>query len=424
MLILLKKIQIIDISSNYHNQIVDVLIKDGIITNIQQDIDAEADFIVDNPDTLLSCGWVDIFSNFCEPGFEYRENIESGSLAAIAGGFTQVFTLPNTNPTISSQSEVNYIVEKSKSSLINLIPLGSITKKVEGIELAEMYNMQTVGSIAFTDGIRPIQSANLFVKALQYVKAFNGTLIQMPIDTSFNKSGLINEGIISTQLGLPGIPAFVENLYIKRDIELLRYTESKLHITGVTTIEGINLIEDAKKSGLHITCSVTPHHLLFCDEDLLNYDTHLKVNPPLRTKEEMLNLRQAVLDGKIDCIASHHFPYHTDEKICEFEYAKNGMINLQTLYSSINTVLPQLSSEKLVALLTTNARNIFNLPTEKIKIGAKADFTIFDRKNTSILTSENNKSKSANSPLFNVTQQGKVIGVIIKGKLHLNEYAK
>ncbi len=420
MLILLKKIQIIDVTSSHHNQIVDVLIKDGIIENIQQDINAQADFIVDNPELMLSAGWVDIFSNFCDPGFEYRENILSGSLAAIAGGFTNVFILPNTNPTISSQSEVSYVVEKSKYSPINLMPLGSITKKNEGAELSEMYNMQAIGAIAFTDGVKPVQAANLFLKALQYIKAFDGIVIQMPVDTSFNKSGLINEGIISTQLGLPGLPAFVENLFIKRDIELLKYTESKLHITGVTTIEGINLIDEAKKCGLKITCSVTPHHLLFCDEDIVSYDSNLKVNPPLRTRENMLNLRQAVLDGKVDCIASHHLPYHTDEKICEFEYAKNGIINLQTLFSSLNTVLPQLSNEKLVDLLTSNARKIFKLPLEKIEVGAKADFTIFDRKSSSVLTLENNKSKSTNSPFFNIKQQGKVVGTIHKGMLHLN----
>ena len=420
MQILLKKVLVKDKTSLNNDIIVDLLIRNGVIDMIDNNILADADIVVEEEGMMCSTGWVDIFSDFCSPGFEHSETLESGVNAAVAGGFTQVFVLPNTNPIISSQSQVNYIIEKSKELAINIQPLGAISKKAEGIELAEMYEMNNAGAVAFTDGINAVQSASLFLKALQYVKSFDGIVIQMSIDAGFSKLGLMNEGIVSTQLGLPGIPAFAEKLMVKRDIELLKYTQSKLHITGVSTIESVNLINDAKKQGLNITCSVTPHHLLFCDEDLVEYDTNLKTNPPLRNRAEMMALRQAVLDGKIDCIASHHLPHHIDDKVCEFEYAKNGMISLQTVFTSINTILPELSTEKLIDLLSNNARRIFNLSAPKIEVGAIAELTLFSREGISILTKENNKSKSANNPLFDKQQKGKVIGIINKGRLLLN----
>ncbi len=420
MQILLKKVLVKDATSSKNDKVFDLLINNGIINMVDNNISADADIVVEEEGMICSVGWLDVFSNFCSPGFEHRETLESGAAAAVAGGFTQVFVLPNTNPIISSQSQVNYIVEKSKELPINIQPLGAISKKAEGVELAEMYEMNNAGAVAFTDGINAVQSASLFLKALQYVKSFDGIVIQMPIDAGFSKLGLMNEGIVSTQLGLPGIPAFAETLMVKRDIELLKYTQSKLHITGVSTIESVTLIDDAKKQGLCITCSVTPHHLLFCDEDLVEYDTNLKTNPPLRNRLEMMSLRQAVLDGKIDCIASHHLPHHIDDKVCEFEYAKNGMISLQTVFTSINTILPELSTEKLVDLLSNNARRIFNLSTPKIEVGAVAELTLFSREGISTLTKENNKSKSINSPLFNKQLKGKVIGVITKGRLLLN----
>ncbi|MFY7964785.1 MAG: dihydroorotase [Chitinophagaceae bacterium] len=420
MKIILKKIQVQDKWSKHHNNVVDLFIKNGIIESISNEISTDADFVFDGSGLSVSNGWIDIFSNFCSPGFEHKESLETGVNAAVAGGFTQVFVLPNTNPTISTQSQVSYIVEKSNQLPITVHPLGAISKKVEGNELAEMYDMQNSGAIAFTDGINPVQSASLLLKALQYVKAFDGIIIQMPIDGSFSKLGLINEGIISTQLGLPGIPAFAENLMIKREIELLKYTQSKLHITGVSTAEGIELINSAKQQGLAITCSVAPHHFLFCDEDLVDYDTNLKVNPTLRTRQDMLAIRQALTDGKIDCIASHHFPQHTDDKVCEFEYAKNGMISLQTVFTTLNTVIPNISTDSKIDLLSNNARSIFNLPSSTISVGSKAELTIFSREATSTLTKENNKSKSINSPLFNQQQKGKVVGIFCKGQLHLN----
>lgn len=423
MKILVKEIKNSNIWTNNkktNDLVTDVLIKDGRIATIEKDIHSEADIIIHEPDLNISPGWVDVFANFSEPGLEHRETITTGANAAAAGGYTTIFTIPNTQPTISTQSQVSYIVEKSASLPVQILPLGAISKNLEGKELAEMYDMQRSGAVAFTDGIHPVQNAALLLKALQYVKAFNGTLIQMPVDTSFSKLGLMNEGIISTQLGLPGIPAFAETLMIKKDIELLKYTESKLHITGVSSIESIELINEARRQGLQISCSIAPQYLLFCDEDLHTYDTNLKFNPPLRNHSNMLALREAFAEGKVDCVASHHLPQHSDDKVCEFEYAKNGMISLQTAFAMVNHTIPQLSTEKLIDLFSLNARRIFNLPQNDIEVGANAELTLFTRQSATTLTTENNKSKSINTPLFNQSLQGKVIATICKNQITFN----
>ena len=311
-------------------------------------------------------------------------------------------------------------MQKSKSLAVNIHPLGAITKNIEGKDLAEMYDMHASGAIAFSDGLQPVQTPGLFLKALQYVKAFDGILIQMPIDNTIGTHGLVNEGIISTQLGLPGIPAIAEEIMIKRDIELVRYTNSKLHLTGVSTEKSVQLIEAAKAEGLLISCSVTPYHLFFCDEDLQDYDTNLKVNPPLRSKQDMLALRKAVINGTIDCIASHHIPQNWDNKTCEFEYAKNGMIGLETSFAVVNEVLPKLTTEQLIKLFSFNARSIFKIALHTIEEGADADITLFNRNKNTLLTKENIKSKSSNSPFLNKELKGKVIGIINKGQLFLN----
>ena len=386
MKILIKQARIIDIHSPFNGLIKDILVEKDQIIAIADQISESAEQIIESPDLEVSIGWVDTFANFCDPGIEYKETLETGSAAAAAGGYTQVFVLPNTDPVVDNKSQVSYIVQQSNSLPVSIHPIGAITKKMEGKDLAEMYDMKNSGAIAFSDGLAPVQTAGLFLKALLYVKAFDGVLIQVPIDKSIGSGGLINEGIISTQLGLPGIPAISEETIIKRDIDLARYTGSKLHITGVSTAKSMELISEAKIEGLPITCSITAYQLHFCDEDLVNYDTNLKVNPPLRTRKDMISLQDAVRNGMVDCIASHHLPQNWDNKVCEFEYAKSGMIGLQTSFAAVNSILPDLSSEQLIALFSANARNIFALPTTNINVESKAELTLFSRTGFTTLT--------------------------------------
>jgi dihydroorotase len=414
--ILLKQVLIADPNSPFNHQQVDILIENNLIKQIGSLHDASAEIVINEPDLIVSPGWVDVFANFCEPGFEYKETLETGSSCAAAGGFTRVFALPNTKPVIDNKSMIEYVALKSGGLPIFIHPMGAISQKTGGNTLAEMYDMRNSGAVAFTDGIHPVQSSGLFLKALQYVKAFNGVLIQVPIDQSIGASGLMNEGIVSTQLGLPGIPAISEESMLKRDIDLVRYTDSKLHFTGISSSQSLQLIKDAKTEGLSVTCSVTPYHLFFCDEDLHDYNTYLKVNPPLRTRKDMLALREGIIDGTIDCIASHHFPQDWDHKVCEFEYAAFGMTGLQTAFSAVNHLMKDLSNDRLIDLFSNNARNIFGLPSSIIKEGNNAELTIFNKTATALF---NNKSKSSNSAFAKITLQGLVKGIVNKGNIYL-----
>ncbi|MEJ7914005.1 MAG: dihydroorotase, partial [Chitinophagaceae bacterium] len=284
-----------------------------------------------------------------------------------------------------------------------------------------MYDMENSGAVAFSDGINSIQSSGILLKALQYVKAIDKVIIQVPDDTSIHTHGLMNEGVVSTGLGLPGKPAIAEELMIARDLELLEYTGSRLHITGVSTAKGIDAIRKAKKASLTVTCAVTPYHLLFCDEDLAGYDTNLKVNPPLRTAADREALREAVRDGTVDCIATHHTPQNADHKVVEFEYAREGMIGLQTSFAAVRKSLPDLDATNLVAVFSSNAGRIFGLKQNAIAEKEPANLSLFNMNAQWTFELEENFSRSHNSPFFGTTFIGKPLGIINKDKLILNQ---
>jgi dihydroorotase len=398
--VLLQQAVIIDSNSPYNGQKKDILIKNGKIAQIASHIEKGVGMqCITSPNLHVSNGWVDIFADYREPGYEHKETILTGLNSAANGGFTKVFLTPNTLPEVK--------------------PLGVISANLEGKTIAEMIDMHSYGAIAFTDGWQPIQNTTLMLKALEYVKSFNGTLIQLPVDKNLAQGGLMHEGIESTRLGMPGIPSLSEYMMVYRDIELVRYTGSKIHFTGISSAESVDLIRKAKAEGLAVTCSVTPYHLTLNDSVLETYNSVYKVTPPLRTENDRQALVNGLIDGTIDIITSHHRPQEWDSKAKEFEYAGEGM-NVQELTFPIvwNTLHSILPIETLVKCFSNNVNTIFfsNQPT--IEEGAMANLTLFD---TEIITNKNNlQSKSNNNPFVNQTLKGCILGVINGGDQHIN----
>jgi dihydroorotase len=432
MKILIEQALIVDPNSPHNGTTRDILIEDGRIVSIGSGSGAagggsghgsrhaDADKVIRHPGLHVSPGWVDVFAHFCDPGYEYKETLATGAAAAAAGGYTDVFVVPNTRPVVDSKSQVEYIRRMAANLPVNILPIGAVTRGLEGKDLAEMYDMRNSGAVAFSDGANPIQSAGLLLKGLQYVRAFDGVIIQVPDDRTVGAGGLINEGIVSTQLGLPGKPGIAEELMIARDIHLVRYTGSRIHFTGVSLPRSMAYIRQAKASGLNVSCSVTPHHLFFTDADLFNYDTNLKVYPPLRDEASVIELRTAVMEGWVDTIASQHLPHEYDSKTIEFEYAKPGMSSLETVYAALRTALPQLSPERTVELLSIRPRQLFGLEQPCITEKSEAKLTFFDPAGETRQESATMQSRSKNSPFIGQTLQGRVIGILNGSSLYLN----
>lgn len=420
MKVLIQQAQINDPGSAHNGSRSDILIESGVIKDIQSVINVSADRVISGHDLHVSPGWVDPFAHFADPGQEHKETLQSGAAAAAAGGFTDVFVLPNTQPVIDTKSQVEYVKHKSAALPVNIYPLGAVTKHTDGKDLAEMYDMRASGAIAFSDGMHPVQSAGVLVKALQYVSTFNGVVIQIPDDRSIAPHGLMHEGIVSVRLGLSGKPMMAEELLVARDIKLARYAGSRLHFTGVTSPKSLSYIRRAKESGIQVTCSVTPYHLFFTDSDIEQYNTNLKVYPPLRTGVEVEALREAVLDGTVDCIATHHLPHETDSKVVEFESAAFGMIGLETCYAALKTAMPTVSESKWAELLSLNARKIFGLEEKHIEKDLPASVTIYQPAEPIKVTESFFRSRSRNSAFIGKNLTGKVWGIINGEKISIN----
>ncbi|MEO6893637.1 MAG: dihydroorotase [Ginsengibacter sp.] len=418
MKVLIKNATILSPSSPFHGKIKNIFIDNGIILKINDELD-EADETIDIPGLYVSLGWMDCFANFCDPGQEFKETLESGANAAAAGGFTEVMLIPNTQPVVYNKSQVEYLVQKGKSLPVRIHPIGAITKNAEGKELSEMFDMFNNGAIAFSDGTKPVQSSGILQKALEYILAIEGTIIQLPDDKSIGTHGLMNESEMATKLGMQGKPGLSEELMIARDIELVRYTNSKIHFTGISTKKSLELIAEAKKEKLKVSCSVTPYHLFFCDEDLFDYETNLKVNPPLRNKKDRDALRKGIKNGTIDFIASHHQPQDWDHKVCEFQNAEFGMETLESVFGAAS--ICGVSTEIFVKMQTENIRKTFNQPVPIIDEGQKANLTLFVPGEESIFEEKNILSKSRNNAFLNKKLKGKVIGIIKKDSLFLNQ---
>lgn len=405
---LIKNVSIADPASGFNGKVLDIYIEKGKIKKIGKNLKEKPQQIIEAKGKYLSPGWISLMADFAEPGYEHRETIDSGLNAAANGGFAQVILVPNTDPCISNKSTVEFVQQRAAGHKVRLNVLGAISQKLEGKNLAEMMEMYYAGAKAFSDGWKPVQNAGLLQKALEYVKAFDGLIVQLPLMASL-ADGLMNEGENSVKFGMPGIPNIAESLFVHRDIELARYTGSKLHISGITTADSLALIKKAKKEGVQVTCSVTPYHLLFTDAELINYNSLFKVDPPLRTEKDRKALIKALEDGTIDCIAVHHKPQDWDAKVKEFEYATSGMAAMEVAWPMLLKAAPNVSPERWADLCSNNIARIFKLDTATVAEGAEANFTLFDTTTSWTLNKEDAKSMAYNIPLSGTELKGKAV---------------
>lgn len=415
--LLLRKAKIIDVNSIFHNKVVDVEINNGIFSAIGENLPLKKNFKEINLDHLqISNGWFDSSVSLGEPGFEDRETIQNGLNVAAKSGFTKIALQPNTFPIIDNQSQINFVKSKAKEFATEIYPIGALTKNSEGKDLAELFDMKNAGAVAFGDYNKNMNNPNLLKIALQYVQDFDGLVVAFSQESNIKGNGVVNEGIVSTRLGLKGIPALAEELQIAQNLFVLEYTGGKLHIPTISTAKSAQLIREAKAKGLKVTCSVSVHHLVLTDEKLETFDTRYKVSPPLRTNEDRLELIKAVKDGTIDLITSDHNPIDIEHKKMEFDLAKNGTIGLESAFGALLTVLPlEIIIDKL-----TSANKLFLQKQEVIAIDSTANITLFTTEGNSIFTAENILSKSKNSAFLGMEMKGKVYGIYNNQKLVLS----
>ncbi|KAF2508468.1 dihydroorotase [Flavobacterium zhairuonense] len=413
MKLIIKSAKIIDSKSPFHNQTVDLLIADGVIEKIGVSLPNDDAEIVRFGNLHVSQGWFDSSVSLGEPGYEDRETIANGLNVAAKSGFTAIALQPNSLPIIDNQSQVNFVKSKANGFATEIFPIGALTKASEGKDMAELFDMKNSGAIAFGDYNKSIDNANILKIALQYVQDFDGLVIAYSQDPNIKGNGVANEGIVSTRLGLKGIPNLAEELQISRNLFLLEYTGGKLHIPTISTAKSVQLIREAKAKGLNITCSASVHHLVLTDEKLDGFDTRFKVTPPLRTEVDRQALLNGIADGTIDMITSDHNPIDIEFKKMEFDTAKNGTIGLESAFGALLTVLPV---ETIVSKLTS-ARNIFNLEKNTIEEGAKANLTLFTTEGKLTFTKENILSKSKNSAFLGTEIKGSVYGIFNQNQL-------
>lgn len=414
--VLIKSATVIDTSSKFHNQIVDVLIEKGKISQIAKSIKKTSNYKEIELENLhISQGWFDSSVCFGEPGFEDRETIENGLKTAAKSGFTSIALQANTNPIIDTSSDVAFLLSKAQSQPVDLLPIGALTKNSESVDLAELFDMKNAGAVAFSDYKKPITNPNLLKIALQYASNFEGLVCSFPLEQKIAGKGMVNEHVSSTLLGLKGSPNLAESLQVARDLFILEYAGGKLHIPTISTKESVKLIREAKQKKLDITCSVAIHNLFLADDVLNEFDTRYKVNPPLRTQEDVEALIEGVKDGTIDMVTSDHNPQTIEEKKVEFDHASYGTIGLESAFGALNQIF---SIKKAIQLLT-KGKERFGAKASSIEEGEIANITLFNPNIKYEFSKSYILSKSKNSAFLGQELKGKVYGIYANKKLVL-----
>lgn len=408
--LLITGVTIADPNSKFNKQKCDVRVEHGKITAIESKLGTltamKAETIVDGSGSVLSPGFFDLNCSIGDPGIETKEDIYTATAAAAAGGFTGLAVLPHTKPVVQSKGEIAYIINKAKGNLVDVLPVGAVSQNLEGKELAELYDMKLAGAVAFSDGTKAISDDGFMSRALQYAKGLNGLLMVYPENKSIAGKSQINESKNSVLLGMKGLPALAEEMHISRDIFLATYHEAPIHISNISTAGSVALIKKAKKDGVKITCDVSAHHLVFTEELLNDFDSNYKVKPPLRTKTDVKALINGLKDGTIDAVSSQHRPHEIEFKDVEFEIAAYGIIALQTVLPLL--LKAGLDAEQIADKLSLSPRRLLGLAIPVIEKDAEANFTLYSPTEEWLYNTDNNFSKSANSPLLNKKLTGKV----------------
>ncbi|HEV7378194.1 MAG TPA: dihydroorotase [Dyadobacter sp.] len=422
MKVLIRSVRIIDKGAALNGQTTDILIEDGIITQIGNDVEASEARVVNGEGLSVSAGWVDMRVASRDPGFEHKEDLTSVRVAAARGGFTEIVLMPNSEPVVHSKDTLNYIRNSGLGGLVTLHPAASVTRKAQGVDFTEMIDLHTAGAVAFTDGEHPVQNADLLLKTIQYLRPLDALLMNRPEDRQLTLYGQMHEGVTSTLIGMKGMPALAEEMMLHRDLKLLEYALEKsehtsgnpaLHISLVSTRRAVELIREAKIKGLPVSCDIAAHQLAFSDEDLIGFDTNLKVNPPFRPADDSAAIREGLADGTIDGIVSDHCPHDEESKNLEFDHADFGITGLETAFS-LAVMHSGLSIEDVIDKLTTQPRRILRLPSAGIAEGNAANLTFFETEKE--WNFDRSYSKSKNTPFLGNTLRGKVRGVANNGK--------
>lgn len=417
MSILLKSAKIIDAKSDFNGKIQDILIEKGVITKISNSIKSKDSKVINLKNLHVSPGWIDSSVCFGEPGYEDRETIENGILTAASSGFTDVILNPYTKPILDSRADIGFIKNKSLGSIVDIHPLGSLTRQSKSNELADLKEMFEAGCVGFYDFKKPITNPNILKTALQYVQHFNGLILSFPLEHSISKNAQMHEGIISTTYGLKGFSEISEEIAILRDLKLLEYTGGKLHFPTISTVNSLNIIKEAKSKGLNITCGVSVNNLFFNDEKLKDFDTRFKVNPPIRDEKTRKSLIKGVENRIIDCVTSDHIPVDIDNKKTDFENSDFGAIGLESSFGALNSLF---GVNKTVEILNSSY-DVFDLIRPSINIGNKAKISMFDPNKKYTFSKNNIYSSSKNSSFLNTDLTGISRGIISNSKVHVVE---
>ena len=401
----------------------DVWIKNGTIAGVGGFKAPKSSETVDCSGKVITHGFCDLHVHFREPGREDKETLQTGSLAAMAGGFTRVCVMPNTNPPLDSPESINFIREKAENCPIHIHPIGAVTKSQDGNDLTEMGLMYQEGAVAFSDDGLPIQDGAMMRIALEYATLMDVPIINHAEDVCLRAEGVMHEGRVSTHLGLPGNPDLAESAMVHRDLELAEFTGARLHVPHVSSAKAVHHIREMKQKNKNVTAEVTPHHLFFNDDALTSFNTHLKVAPPIRTEEDRRALIQAVREGTIDCIATDHAPHTIEDKETTFDLASFGMIGLESCFGAVHKVLMDqegLQLEEVIALLTAKPRAIMGFDPDLFTLGRAAEINVIDADKEWTFERKHVRSRSINSPFYGEPLKGKVELTISCGRIFSN----